>query len=490
MPKQVTATMTKSLRAGKVFLDWSQNSAAKTTIAPYSMRGREQPTVAAPRTWEEIEDPSCGSCASTRCWSASSATATCSERLDESAPLADKLTTYRSMRDAGKTPEPVPRHDVDQRAGQRRHLRHPGAPRPAAALRLPAGTRRRAGVLGGAEEPAGDHVGQSPGGAHRGPPAGVRHLRGLDSQGGVRRRRGHRLGFRHLRDREVPRQPARRSGEGRRGDRHPARLQGLGPLRADPDRRQELAGAPDEGASRSPRRGSGAHARHARIGGATEFASCGHSRASGMATGCWSTPTMGHCSCVRAVAVTSRMNIRNCGRWPPIWPTITSSWTARSSRSTSPACRASVRCRTAAPSSRHRVLGVRRVAARRAISVACQVLRPPTDPGGARRRWRVDRSGAAARRRRRGAGVRQGEQRWEGVVAKKRDSTYQPGRRSSSWIKDKLWSTQEVVIGGWRAGEGGRTSGIGALLSGSPRTGDCTSQAGSGPGSPRRSWRD
>ncbi len=57
MPKQVTATMTKSLRAGKVFLDWSQNNAAKTTIAPYSLRGREQPTVAAPRTWDEIEDP-------------------------------------------------------------------------------------------------------------------------------------------------------------------------------------------------------------------------------------------------------------------------------------------------------------------------------------------------------------------------------------------------------------------------------------------------
>ncbi|MDT5287326.1 MAG: bifunctional non-ous end joining protein LigD, partial [Mycobacterium sp.] len=53
MPKQVTATMTRSLRDGKVFLDWSQNSSAKTTIAPYSMRGRDQPMVAAPRTWEE-----------------------------------------------------------------------------------------------------------------------------------------------------------------------------------------------------------------------------------------------------------------------------------------------------------------------------------------------------------------------------------------------------------------------------------------------------
>ncbi|MGA9490189.1 MAG: non-homologous end-joining DNA ligase, partial [Mycobacterium sp.] len=57
---------------------------------------------------------------------------------------------------------------------------------------------------------------------------------------------------------------------------------------------------------------------------------------------------------------------------------------------------------------------------------------------------------------------------WEGVIAKKRDSTYQPGRRSASWIKDKHWNTQEVVIGGWRAGEGGRSSGIGSLLMGIP----------------------
>ncbi|MCW2660495.1 MAG: ATP-dependent ligase, partial [Mycobacterium sp.] len=60
---------------------------------------------------------------------------------------------------------------------------------------------------------------------------------------------------------------------------------------------------------------------------------------------------------------------------------------------------------------------------------------------------------------------------WEGVVAKKRDSTYQPGRRSASWIKDKNWKTQEVVIGGWKAGEGGRTSGIGSLLMGIPTPG-------------------
>jgi bifunctional non-homologous end joining protein LigD len=54
-PALVISQMTKARRGGKVFLDWSQNSGSKTTIAPYSLRGRELPTVAAPRTWEEIE---------------------------------------------------------------------------------------------------------------------------------------------------------------------------------------------------------------------------------------------------------------------------------------------------------------------------------------------------------------------------------------------------------------------------------------------------
>jgi len=60
---------------------------------------------------------------------------------------------------------------------------------------------------------------------------------------------------------------------------------------------------------------------------------------------------------------------------------------------------------------------------------------------------------------------------WEGVVAKRWDSTYQPGRRSRSWIKDKNWNSQEVVIGGWREGTGGRTSQIGALMMGIPDKG-------------------
>ena len=60
-PSQVTATMTKSRRAGKVFLDWSQNAGSKTTLSPYSLRGRERPWVATPLSWAEVaegaEDP-------------------------------------------------------------------------------------------------------------------------------------------------------------------------------------------------------------------------------------------------------------------------------------------------------------------------------------------------------------------------------------------------------------------------------------------------
>lgn len=55
-PKLIVSQMTKARRSGKVFFDWSQNVGAKTTIAPYSLRGREFPTVAAPRTWAEIEE--------------------------------------------------------------------------------------------------------------------------------------------------------------------------------------------------------------------------------------------------------------------------------------------------------------------------------------------------------------------------------------------------------------------------------------------------
>ncbi|MDP9434927.1 MAG: non-homologous end-joining DNA ligase [Actinomycetota bacterium] len=54
-PDLVVHRMTKALRPGKVLVDWSQNSAAKTTVTPYSLRARERPTVSTPLSWDEVE---------------------------------------------------------------------------------------------------------------------------------------------------------------------------------------------------------------------------------------------------------------------------------------------------------------------------------------------------------------------------------------------------------------------------------------------------
>jgi bifunctional non-homologous end joining protein LigD len=60
VPGSITAKMAKALRPGKVFIDWSQNNAAKTTVAPYSLRAQPSPTASTPLTWEEVEAFACG----------------------------------------------------------------------------------------------------------------------------------------------------------------------------------------------------------------------------------------------------------------------------------------------------------------------------------------------------------------------------------------------------------------------------------------------
>ena len=54
LPRLVVSRMTKSARTGKVLIDWSQNNGSKTTIAPYSLRARDLPTVSTPVTWDEV----------------------------------------------------------------------------------------------------------------------------------------------------------------------------------------------------------------------------------------------------------------------------------------------------------------------------------------------------------------------------------------------------------------------------------------------------
>jgi bifunctional non-homologous end joining protein LigD len=55
MPQLVVSRMTKRLRAGRVFVDWSQNDAHKTTVTAYSVRALATPGVSTPISWDEVE---------------------------------------------------------------------------------------------------------------------------------------------------------------------------------------------------------------------------------------------------------------------------------------------------------------------------------------------------------------------------------------------------------------------------------------------------
>jgi bifunctional non-homologous end joining protein LigD len=61
VPNFITAQMARKLRPGKIFIDWSQNAAAKTTVAPYSLRAQPQPTASTPLTWDEVSAMAHGS---------------------------------------------------------------------------------------------------------------------------------------------------------------------------------------------------------------------------------------------------------------------------------------------------------------------------------------------------------------------------------------------------------------------------------------------
>ncbi|MEW2017459.1 ATP-dependent DNA ligase [Rhodococcus sp. NPDC076796] len=114
-PDRVTATMAKAKRTGRVFVDWSQNNGKKTTVAPYSLRGRTLPTVAAPRTWDELENPGLQQLrfeeVLERYADVGDPLADLDPEMDshvENTSNTDKLVKYRSMRSADKTPEPIP----------------------------------------------------------------------------------------------------------------------------------------------------------------------------------------------------------------------------------------------------------------------------------------------------------------------------------------------------------------------------------------------
>ncbi|GGH98574.1 ATP-dependent DNA ligase [Arthrobacter liuii] len=120
-PDLAVSDMKKSLRKGKVLVDWSQNNAAKTTVVPYSLRGRPTPMVAAPRTWREIDSPKLkhldyqevlrrvrdGKDPFAAVVNAAAGAAEASPDHGETHHDGDpRLGKYRAMRDRHATPEP------------------------------------------------------------------------------------------------------------------------------------------------------------------------------------------------------------------------------------------------------------------------------------------------------------------------------------------------------------------------------------------------
>lgn len=464
MPKQVTATMTKSLRTGKVFVDWSQNSAAKTTIAPYSMRGRDEPTVAAPRTWDEIEDPDLRHLRFDEVLERVAAQGDLLEPLDDLVPLPDKLTTYRSMRDAGKTREPVPQTsptvgDDDTFVIQEHHAR-----------RLHYDFRlERNGVLVSWAVPKNLPEKTS-----------VNHL--------AVHTEDHPLEYATF-EGSIPK------GEYGGGE---VIVWDSGTYEAEKFRDNAPDGPEKGGEVIVTLHGSKVSGRYALIqtGGKNWLAH--RMKEQPQPTPEDVKPMLAtHGSVSRLTKVVWAFE----GKWDGYRLLVDADHGAltlhsRSGRDVTgeyPQLKA-----LAADLAEHHVTLDGEVVALDEAGVPNFGLMQNRARSTRIEFWAFDilqldgrsllRAKYSDRRKlletlAKGGGLIVPEQlsgdgpealeharakRWEGVVAKKRDSTYQPGRRSQSWIKDKLWLTQEVVIGGWRAGEGGRTSGIGALMIGVP----------------------
>ncbi|RAV10982.1 ATP-dependent DNA ligase [Mycolicibacterium sp. GF69] len=467
MPKRVTATMTKSLRAGKVFVDWSQNNGAKTTIAPYSLRGREHPTVAAPRTWDEIEDPKLRHLRFDEVLERVAEIGDLLAPLDEAVPVPDRLTTYRSMRDASRTPEPVPNKppktgDNDKFVIQEHHAR-----RLHYDLRL-----ERDGVLVSwavpknlPDTPSVNHLavhtedhpleyltfhGEIPKGEYGGgkiivwdtgtyeaekfndvPPDSsaeggevIINLRGnkIDGRYALIQTDGKNWLAHRMKDQKRP----------HAGDLLPmlskegsvARLKaGQWAFEGKWDGYRVIVDADRGRLTVRSRRGREVTGEYRQFESLAADLADHHVILDGEAVALDE----------GGVPNFSEMQNRARSTRVEFWAFDILHLDGRS-------------LLRAKYSDRRKVL--------EALAEGGALIVPDLLPG----------DGPEALEQAR-------KKRWEGVVAKKRDSTYQPGRRSSSWIKDKLWNTQEIVIGGWRQGEGGRSSGIGALVLGVPADG-------------------
>lgn len=342
-PEKVVTTMAKVEREGKVFVDWSQNSGNKTTISPYSLRGRPQPHVAAPRRWNELDD-----------------TIT---QLD----LAEVLA--RAERDGDLFTFDAPDGTVDLAARRRARARPAAEPIPDERPAEPPTPARVASLLPAAlARPEPMLASDAP----------ITRLSGRDwaFEG---KWDGYRAIARHVDGRT---QLISRSGRDITGE-FPAVASaiaaGLGPINAVLD--GELVVLAD---------------------GRPDFHAIASRSASPAATVryyAFDLLFLGDTSLLRRPWTDRRMLLEELA------PTL-----------------------------------------REPIEI------PPL--------LEVADGPAAAK-----ASLAAG---WEGFVAKRRTSTYQPGKRVHTWVKHKNWRDTEAVVGGWTNGAGSRAGRIGALLLGLP----------------------
>lgn len=455
MPALVTSTMTKSLRAGKVFLDWSQNSGSKTTIAPYSLRGREHPTVAAPRSWAELDDPAL------RQLNYDEVLARVARDGDLLAPLdadlsgQDRLTKYRSMRDASKTPEPVPNTKPATGDNNTFVIQEHHARRLHYDFRL-----ERDGVLVSwavpknlPETPSVNHLavhtedhpleygafeGVIPKGEYGGGKVIIWDSGTYDTEKFLENEvivnlHGDRISGRYaliqtkgdhwlahrMKDQQVfefdslaPMFTSHGSVSGLKS--------GQWAFEGKWDGYRLLVNADHGNVRLRSRSGRDVTREYPQL----------HSLADDLAD--HHVVLDGEAVVLNKSGVPSFNEMQNRGRGSRVefWAFDLLYLDGRS-------------LLRAKYQDRRKLLET--------LGRASDLVVPELLPGDG------------------GEALEYSSERgWEGVIAKRRDSTYQPGRRSASWVKDKHWNTQEVVIGGWRAGEGGRSSGIGALLMGIP----------------------
>ncbi|SIS22562.1 ATP-dependent DNA ligase [Williamsia sterculiae] len=487
-PETVTAVMNRAVRTGKVFIDWSQNSASKTTLAPYSLRGREQPWAAAPRSWEELARSDIRQLLFTevlervevdgdlladldRAPVRSGRSETDDEPVTESdRPVVD-LSEYRRKRDEARTPEPFgdnesagadrergPIFVIQEHHARRLHydfrLERDGVLVSwAVPKNLPADSGQNRLAVQTEDHPmdyadfAGDIPAGEYGGGHveiwdRGtyetekwrPDEVIVRLRGDRIQGRYALiRTGDKNWLAHLMSDE-PRPIT------------PDSLRDPRPMLATEESIENLSdeawafeGKWDgyrliveylDGKLRLiTRSGIDMTTEFPELGGIVDdlglldvvldgevvaLDSSGHTNFSLLAA---RNATGEQCTIKLMLFDVLFLNGRSLLRTP---------W-----------------------SGRRQVLD--ELAPLFTGDNAVQV--PPLLPGPGGRAAEVSR-----------------EKGYEGAVAKRRDSVYQQGRRSASWLKHKNWRDIEVIVGGWRPGKGNRTNGIGSLLVGLPES--------------------